>query len=368
MKRLRTSPSRGTRAVFQMNWSLFIAAGLVFIGIQTCLALFSYQSASGARLSTEPLSHRLIVAIVASVIGYVGFSTASITLARRLQQGWVSLTPTLLYVLAGAALSPAHLPSPIGPSWTLSCSVGCTDPAVITWIGTMVDLLLLAIPLSSPLRVWRVRLNRSNFGMSTMAASVVAAVVVVLVYRTVAIKDAAPELSATLSMIAFGALAGIAKPRFLWVHVLLAAAASGASTGWLAAAIVSPTEGFALREGVPYFSSIFVPLLCLTVAASSWEPVKAFAVRLQGTPKSMLVIVNSLNIADALLTARGVNSGDVEELNPLIKAIGFPAKIVLVAVASWMIYRLRPRFLLWPTLVLLLLFVYHLSGLVISAG
>ncbi len=51
------------------------------------------------------------------------------------------------------------------------------------------------------------------------------------------------------------------------------------------------------------------------------------------------------------------------EANPVVvDIIGLPGKVVLVAVASWLLYRLRPRALWWPTTALAVVFVWHLAG------
>lgn len=82
---------------------------------------------------------------------------------------------------------------------------------------------------------------------------------------------------------------------------------------------------------------------------------------------SVLILLNVLNAADATLTQIAVGSGVATELNPLVATFGMPVKIVLVAAASVLIYRLRPRALIWPTLALAAVTVWHLFGLIINA-
>ena len=66
----------------------------------------------------------------------------------------------------------------------------------------------------------------------------------------------------------------------------------------------------------------------------------------------LLAAVNILNLADALLTDLAIRAGLATELNPVASAIGTPGKVALVGVASFLLYRIRPRALAWPTLVL----------------
>ena len=62
----------------------------------------------------------------------------------------------------------------------------------------------------------------------------------------------------------------------------------------------------------------------------------------------MLWVLYALNLADALLTTVALRSGVAVEANPVVRAIGMPGKIVLVALAGWLISILRPRALIVP--------------------
>lgn len=66
----------------------------------------------------------------------------------------------------------------------------------------------------------------------------------------------------------------------------------------------------------------------------------------------LLAAVNILNLADAILTDLAIRAGLATELNPVASAIGTPGKVALVGVASFLLYRIRPRALVWPALVL----------------
>jgi hypothetical protein len=63
---------------------------------------------------------------------------------------------------------------------------------------------------------------------------------------------------------------------------------------------------------------------------------------------TLLWVLNALNIADALLTLVALRSGVAVEGNPVVRTIGMPGKIVLVAAAGWLISRLRPKALWIP--------------------
>jgi hypothetical protein len=66
----------------------------------------------------------------------------------------------------------------------------------------------------------------------------------------------------------------------------------------------------------------------------------------------LLAAVNVLNVADLILTRMSVDSGLAKELNPVAEALGVPGKLILVATASALIFRLRPGALVWPAVAL----------------
>ena len=80
-------------------------------------------------------------------------------------------------------------------------------------------------------------------------------------------------------------------------------------------------------------------------------------------PIGTLVLLNVLNVLDAVLSELAIGAGAARELNPLVLAIGIPAKIVLVAACSSLLLWRRPRALVWPTLAFVALAAYHLTGL-----
>lgn len=82
----------------------------------------------------------------------------------------------------------------------------------------------------------------------------------------------------------------------------------------------------------------------------------------------MLWVLNALNLADALLTSIALRAGVAVEGNPIVRAIGIPGKIVLVAVAGWLISRLRPRALLVPIAALALTVAWTVVNLLLVSG
>jgi len=79
-----------------------------------------------------------------------------------------------------------------------------------------------------------------------------------------------------------------------------------------------------------------------------------------------LAILLAANGVDAAATWVGIASHRVAEANPVVRLVGFGAKLAVVTVGALLIWRHRPR-LLWPlALVLLCVVAYHAAGLVIG--
>jgi hypothetical protein len=82
----------------------------------------------------------------------------------------------------------------------------------------------------------------------------------------------------------------------------------------------------------------------------------------------LLWILNALNVADALLTSIALRSGVAIEGNPVVRAIGLPGKVALVAIAGWLVSVLRPRALLVPIAALSLTVAWTVGNLLVGAG
>jgi hypothetical protein len=82
----------------------------------------------------------------------------------------------------------------------------------------------------------------------------------------------------------------------------------------------------------------------------------------RGTPRGpalfLLLAVNALNAADALLTDVSIRHGLAAETNPVASALGVKGKLILVAAASYLLYRIRPRALILPIVALAAVVLY----------
>ena len=82
----------------------------------------------------------------------------------------------------------------------------------------------------------------------------------------------------------------------------------------------------------------------------------------------LLVAVNGLNAADAILTDLSIRWGLATELNPVASALGTWGKLALVAAASYLLYRIRPLALWWPLVALAAVVGYIVVGLFLTLG
>jgi hypothetical protein len=80
-------------------------------------------------------------------------------------------------------------------------------------------------------------------------------------------------------------------------------------------------------------------------------------------PVGTLVLLNGLNLLDAILSDAAIGAGTARELNPFVMAIGGPAKLASVAALSGLLFWKRPSALVYPALVFVALISYHLMGL-----
>lgn len=168
-----------------------------------------------------------------------------------------------------------------------------------------------------------------------------------------------PQLPKVLSLLAFGVLLATLRPRIAWT---LLAVAGLLATSWLSLTFAG--AGFSGTGWAGFVSSLpySLPFLALPVLAASWDPLARGLEALVERPGRAAVLLNALNIADALFTALAVRAEGAVETNPFVRLIGLPGKIVLVGALSLLILRVRPRALAWLSLAFAGVLVWHLAG------
>jgi hypothetical protein len=106
-----------------------------------------------------------------------------------------------------------------------------------------------------------------------------------------------------------------------------------------------------------------IPLALVVTVGSLRDMSVRLVGKLRDRTRRLLLAVNALNLLDAALTAVAIEKGSAQEANPMVRWMRLPAKIVVVAAASVLIARYRPRALIWPVLLLTGVLVWHISGL-----
>ena len=108
------------------------------------------------------------------------------------------------------------------------------------------------------------------------------------------------------------------------------------------------------------------PIVAVGLIGSAWQPLAWVIRKLQERPFQLAIAVNVLNLVDALMTLLAVRSGGAYESNPVVRLVGLPAKVVLVGLLTWLLYRRKSSALVWPFAALLLVAGYHVAGMVVN--
>lgn len=111
-----------------------------------------------------------------------------------------------------------------------------------------------------------------------------------------------------------------------------------------------------------------IPFLATGLFRSMAEVTAEAIDQMQERPTGTLVLLNALNVVDAILSDAAIGAGIAREVNPIVLAIGPVAKLALVAALGAALRWRRPRALVWPTLAFAVLAAYHLTGLFGALG
>jgi hypothetical protein len=352
---------------------------LAFLVIQTSLALYNigairdaaargmYEISSWDRLT---ILTRLFPRTLVGIIDFVALAITGSVIARRGHRVLFAL-PAVAYVFASVFVSPHH-PEPLGFQWSLECfswDVTYTTCAVPwfghAWLGPIVDLTLVLVPGWMVAR--RVRPRRWPGPVDrTVVAAILAcsAAVVTAVWAMVVIQNSI-DLRAVVAVGAIGLITSVTNPRWLWYQVLVALAL-GQAFARLLDFVFWPEPTFPLSAAWTYLLADTWPIVAVGLIASAWQPLAWLVRRLQDRPIRLVLAVNVLNVADAVMTLLAVRSGGAYESNPVVRLVGLPAKVVLVGLLTWLVYRRKPSALVWPFAALTLVAAYHFAGIIVN--
>lgn len=124
--------------------------------------------------------------------------------------------------------------------------------------------------------------------------------------------------------------------------------------------------GMSVWSGRSQIEVLFILYIPFFLGLSA-TPLGSLFTKLQQSPRNLLVVVNGLNIADAIFTAAAIHIKTAVEANPIVQWIGLPFKIIGVLAMSMVVARYKPRLLIIPLTVLMGVFTYHLTGILTYA-
>lgn len=352
-----------------------LAGLMIFLAVQALLAAHNVHVIEDAiragllrgypeRFRSLPL--RLLANLLPGAIAYACMSLAGIAIGATGHR-ILFAAPAALFVFTSAATGPDHAAQAIGLDWGVECFVDCSGPWFAhPWIGPTLDLVLVLAPgwvasRSGPARRWPPERTAPAYG--AIASSL--ALLVVAAWATQVITQRPLDAPAFAAAAAIGLILGTARPWWPWVGLLFAGAVTG-MLGTLAQVLLGRWPDAGMKT-VWYVAELGSPTVLAALIASMWEPLLRFLQRGARKPLLLAAAVNLLNIVDALLTAAVVRAGGGTEANPVVRLLGLPAKVILVAAITWVIYRVRPSALAWPALALFCVLGYHIAGLLVNA-
>lgn len=347
---------------------------LVFLLIQGLLAASTLRDvhdaiASGAlqdRGFLKDLPIRARGDVLAGALTFLAVASMGIAIGRQGHRVLFAI-PAALFVL-GTVVRDGHVPQPIGLEWWLrgACFEGTCDSSwfIHPWAGPLIDLALVLVPGWFAARSYGPRRWPRDASAATWSA--ILAIVGCLAVITWAVgTQRHVDLAAFLAAATAGLLLGAAKPWWPWLPIVFAAAVAGASVPLIGQFMkMSESSGWVLSE---FAREVALPVVAIGVVATLWDPLARVGRRMEARPLGLLVIVNVLNVVDAILTAVAVNAGAASEANPVVRMLGLPGKIVLVGLVTWLLYKRRPAALVWPAAVLLAVVAYHLAGAIVNS-
>lgn len=190
---------------------------------------------------------------------------------------------------------------------------------------------------------------------ASLALCVVGLVVLIWVRNTI---DGTPIATSATVLLAESLVAGLALSdctiwAFVGCLIVPLMLTEGSAGGW---SLIAPGTW----SGAQWYAGV-------ALIGFSRRPLTRIIDALNSEPLFALFLLQALNIADAVLTSFGLHRRVVTEANPIARLIGMPAKIIVVGVAGWSLYRWRPRWLVVPVIALMAVLIYHVGGLVVNA-
>jgi hypothetical protein len=368
------APSR--RRIVRVALVATILSLLAFLLIQGLLAAYNLAVVRDAvdrgllhvsELDRLSYAARLSPVLFAGGISFLILALVGSAVASRGHRVLFAL-PAAAYILVSVFVA-AHHPEAIGVEWSLDCystDLLCATPWFgHPWLGPLVDLALVLVPGCAVARSVRPRRWPGRTDTAAVATILVTLGGVSVAGWAIVVIEPYTDLRTIVPVGVLGLALGVARPWWPWLHVLFAAFAFG-WLGWLIDLVIWPDPGYPFVDALPYLLEQSWPIVAVGLIASAWQPLAWVIRKLQEQPFRLAIAVNVLNLVDAVMTLLAVRSGGAYESNPIVRLVGLPAKIVLVGLLTWLLYRRKPSAMVWPFTVLTLVAAYHVAGIFVN--
>jgi hypothetical protein len=355
-----------------------LGAGLTYLLIQYMLETARFRSQFLSFVETygpqaaRSMESPVLPNLVTSATNFLAISVGGVVLVHRGRRKLFIIPAAFGVVLPWLAnrfgVSSAY---PLGQGWP---NAPGTWPLSRFLVGTTIDLALAMTPALILLFFHRSELGdqapfdsaRTHF--SLRIAALASCLYVIAIYLWVASMLGEPMMwqsgralwAVVIPTCLFGLLFGLRSigdlPALILVPIL----------AWWEFTLIAPDGQIDTWPRANQVTQA-LPLVLLTTLIALWDPLADGLGKLRQSKLGLYVSLNVLNVADAALTVFATHQKQAAEMNPVIGVIGLPGKILLVALACWLVVRIRPDALLWPTLALAAVLVWHLGGYVVNA-
>ncbi len=363
-----------------LTWAVALGAAVAFFVLHLLLGLrahhiaFDYFAGRFGRTQARLFTGSPWQDLLSGTFVFIGIELSALALASRGRTRSFFLPALIWWLTPAFVVAPSafgRVPAPIGQGWEPFVAGLMRSPHIARtlWLGGVVDLVLALAP---AVLVVGVRTGRrgpaseavARFEPPLLYGAYGSALFVLWLAVTTqgfngAVGDPWSGAPTTVALMTFGLLLGTSRDARPWLWTAVAVPVLIA-TGWFNA--IGGPVGSVLGAIAASW-----PWVVITVIGLVPEPLAWLLDRARDRPLTLVIAINVLNVADAVLSSVEVDHLGAVESNPLIGAIGLPAKIALVAALTLALARWRPRALVWPALAMLCVLAWHVAGLALNA-
>jgi len=317
--------------------------------------------------------------LVAGVLPFTAIALSGVVLARSGRRCAWALPAAAWFAMSFFVGGPGHVPhpQPLGMGWTPPAGTPINSPAwwAQPWAGALVDYGLALLPAAVIAATVAAASPSRDDGATTVVDRVralrvrphaVAALTLCCFFVWLAITSSTEATNPTqpwsaapglLPPFLFGLVLGTRRRRLLWAAI--------------AVPVLFQVDAYSFiwpsAQATASATLSVLPFVAMCAVGVAYRPMARAFERLRDAPLAALVLLNVLNVADAVLTWIAVRSHQAVEANPVVRMLGLPAKILLVALIGLILYRVRPRAIVWGVAVLVAVIAWHVAGLYLTA-